>query len=63
MSVKSTWIITSVSFLISLLSFYLVVLCKRGVLKSPIISVWGLMYELSSSNVSLTYVGPFILRI
>ena len=63
MSVKFIWLITSVSFLISLLSFYLAVLCigEIGVLKFPTISVCGLMCELSSSNVSFTYVGPFIL--
>ena len=30
-------------------------------LKSPTISVWGLMSALGSSNVSFTYVGAFIL--
>ena len=51
------------SSLISLLSFCLFDLStgERGVLKSPTIRVWGLMYALSSSNVSFTHVGGFIL--
>ncbi|KAL6042592.1 hypothetical protein STEG23_023915, partial [Scotinomys teguina] len=34
---------------------------ESGVLKSPTINVWGLMYDLSFSNVSFTYVGIFLL--
>ena len=54
---------TSVSSLTSLLSFCLVDLSigESGVLKSPTISVWGLMCNLSFSNVSLTYVGALVL--
>ena len=49
--------------LLFLLSFCLFDLSidERGVLKSPTIRVWGLMYALNSSNVSFTYVGAFIL--
>ena len=49
MSVKSIGIITSVSSLISLLRVCLVDLSigKRGVFKSPTVSVWGLMCDLS----------------
>ena len=49
----------SVSSLISLLSFCLVdpAIDENGVLKSLTISVWGLMFNLSFSNVSFTYVG------
>ena len=64
MSVKSIWFIISVSSLISLLSFCLVGLSigKTGMLKSPTISVWGLMCNLSFSKVSsFTYVGAFVL--
>ena len=48
-SVKSISLIRSVSLLIALLSFCLVDLPidKRGLLKSPTISVWGLMCDLS----------------
>ena len=62
MSVRSIWFITSVSSLISLLSFCLVDLSigEREVLKSPSISVWCLMCDLSSRNVSFIYVGAFI---
>ena len=54
---------TSVSYLISLLSFYMVDLSigKSGVLKSPTIRMWGLMCDLSFSNVSFTYVGVLAL--
>ena len=54
---------TSVSSLISLLNFYLFDLSigERGVLKSPMISVWGLMCDLNFSNVSFTYVGALVL--
>ena len=53
---------TSVSSLISLLSFCLVDLSigESGVLKSPTISVWGLMCNLSFSNVSFTYVDALV---
>ena len=63
MSVRSIWFITYVSSLISLLSFCLVDLsiCESGVVKSPNISVWGLMCNLSSRNVSFTYVGVLAL--
>ena len=54
---------TFVSSLISLLSFYLVGLSivESGVLKSPTISVWGLVCDLSFNNVSFTYVGALVL--
>ena len=53
---------TSDSFLISLLSFCLTDLSigESEVLKSPTISVWGLMCDLSFSNVSFTYVGALV---
>ena len=53
---------TSVSSLISLLSFCLfdLSIVKSGVLKSTI-GVWGLMCDLSFSNASFTYVGPLAL--
>ena len=59
MSVKSNWFITSINSLISLLGFSLIdrSIGERGVLKSPTISVSGLMAALSFSNVSFTYVG------
>ena len=63
MSVRSIRIITSVSFCLSLLSFWLVDLSSGDseVLKSPtIISVWGLMCDLSFSNVSFAYVGALV---
>ena len=62
MSVNSILFMTSVSSLISLLSFCLVdqFIGKGGVLKSHAISVWGLMCNLSF-NVSFTYVGALIL--
>ena len=49
MSVKSIWVMTSVTSLISMLSFCLFDLSigESGVLKFPTISVWGLMYALS----------------
>ena len=52
----------TVSCLISLLSFCLVDLSigEHGVLKSPTISVWGLICDLSFSNVSFTYVGALL---
>ena len=52
MSVRFIGFIISVISLISLLSFCLVDLSigERGVVKSPTIRVWGLMYALSSSN-------------
>ena len=54
--------ITSVSSLISLLSFCLTDLSssESGVLKSPTISVWGLQCDLSFSSVSFTYEGALI---
>ena len=63
MSVKSICLIRSVSLLISLLSFCLVDVSfgKSGVLKSPVISVWGLICDLSFSNVSFTYVCALVL--
>ena len=53
---------TSVSSLISLLNFCLVDLSigKIVVFKSPTISVWSLMCDLSFSNVSFTYVGTLV---
>ena len=55
--------IPSVSFFISLLSFYLAVLSfgENGVLRSPTISVSRLMCDLSFSNVSFTNVGALVL--
>ena len=63
MSVKSICFITSVSSLIFLLWLCLVDLLidERGVLKSPTIRVWVLIYALSSSNASFTCTGAFIL--
>ena len=54
---------TSVSSLISLLSFCLVNLSivESLMLKTPTISLWGLMYSLSFSNISFTYVGALVL--
>ena len=53
---------TSVSSLISLLSFCLVDLSigKSGVFKSPTISVWGLMCHVSFSNVCFTLEGALV---
>ena len=50
------------SCLISLLSFYLIdrSIGDNGVLKSPTISMWGLMYNLSFNNVSFTYVDALV---
>ena len=55
---------TSVSSLISLLSFYLVNLSigESGVLKSLTINVCSLMCDLNFSNVSFTYVGGSVLE-
>ena len=52
----------SVSSLTSFLSICLIDLTigESGVLKSPTISVWGLMCDLSFSNVSFTYVGALV---
>ena len=52
---------TSVSSLISLLKFCLVDLSvgESGVLEFPTI-IGGLMYDLSFSNVSFTYVGALV---
>ena len=52
-----------VNSLVSVLRFFLVDLFigERGMLKSPTISVWGLMCDLSSSSVYFAYVGVFIL--
>ena len=49
----------SVSSLVLLLGFCLVDLSigESRLLKSSTISVWGLMCDLSFSNVSFTYVG------
>ena len=54
---------TSGSSLTSLLSFCLVYLSigESGVLKSSAINVWGLMCDLSFSNVSFTYLPVFVL--
>ena len=45
------------------LSFYLfdLSIVERGVLKSPTINVWGLMCNLSFSNVSFINVGTLVL--
>ena len=53
---------TSVSSLISLLSFSLTYLStdESGGLKSLATTVWGLMCGLSFSNVSFTHVGALI---
>ena len=53
---------TSVSSVISLLSFCLVDLSivESGVLKSPAFSVWGLMCNISFSNVSFIYVCALV---
>ena len=52
----------SFSSLISLLGFYLVgwSILESGILKSPTISVWGLMCGLSFSNISFAYVGALV---
>ena len=52
----------SASFVIFLFSFYLDILSlgESGVLKSPTINVWDLIYDLSLSNVSFTNVGAFV---
>ena len=52
----------TVNSLISVLSFCVVNVSigENGVLKSPTISVWGLMCDLSFSNVSFTYVGALV---
>ena len=54
---------TSVSSLVSLLSFCLFdqSIGESGVLKSPTISVWGLIHDLSFSNISFTYAGALAL--
>ena len=56
MTVKSIFFVNSNSFLNSLLGFCLidVSIGERGVLKSPITSVCGLMSSLSSSKISFT---------
>ena len=50
---------TSISSLISLLGFCVTdfSIGESEVLKSSTVSVWGLMCDLSFSNVSYTYVG------
>ena len=55
----------SIYLLVSLLSFCRVDLSigERGVLKSPTISVWGLMCALNSSNISFSGVSAFILGV
>ena len=62
MSVKSIQVISSVSSLISLLSFCLVDLSigKSELLMSLTIGVWGSMCDLSFSNISFTYVGALV---
>ena len=54
---KSICIITSINSLISLLSFYLTDFSsgESRVLKSPAVSVWGLMCDLSFRSASFTY--------
>ena len=56
---------TSVSSLISLLNFCLIDLSigENGKLKSLTNSVWGLICNLSFSNVSFTYVGTLVLGV
>ena len=53
---------TSVNSHISLLIFCMIDLPSgnSGVQKSPTISVWSLMCDLSFSNVSFTYVGALV---
>ena len=55
-------VMISVSSLISLLSFCLPDLSigESGMLKSPTISVWGLMGSLCFSNICFTYLGGLI---
>jgi hypothetical protein len=57
--VKSIWFITSVSFTVSLFSFCFhdLSIAESGVLKSPIIIMWGAMCALSFSKVSFMNVG------
>ena len=64
-SVDVCRVIISVISLISLLSFCLVVLSiwECGLLKSPMISVWGLMCDLSFCNISFIYVGALLFGI
>ena len=56
--------VKSICSLISLLSFHLVDLPidESEVLKSPILNVWGLMWDLSFSSVSFAYVGALVLK-
>ena len=58
-SFKSIWLITSVSFTVSLFSFYFhdLSIAESGVLKFPTIIVWGAMCALSFSKVSFMNVG------
>ena len=56
---KTSWSIPSVSFIVSLFTFCFHDLStdNSGVLKSPTIIVWGVMWALSFSKVSLMIVG------
>ena len=57
-SVRSIGVITSISFIISLFSFYLKLsFSECGVLKCPNINLWVSVYDLIFSNVSFTNVG------
>ena len=56
---KSNWFTTSLSFIVSLFSFYFnVSIGESGVLKSPTIIVWDSMCVLSFSKVSFMNVVP-----
>ena len=54
MSIRSIWFIMSVSFIIFLFSFclYDLFIGESEILTSPTIHVWGVIYDLSFSNVS-----------
>ena len=58
-SVRSIWFITSVSFNVSLYSFCFhdLSIAESGVLKSPNIIVFGVIFALSFSKVSFMNVG------
>lgn len=59
LSVRSIWVIPSLSSIIFLFSFCLGDLStgESGVLESPTINVWGSIYLLSFNNESLTNMG------
>jgi hypothetical protein len=61
MFVKSFWIISSISFTVSLFSFCFhdLSISKSGVLKSTTIIVWYSMCVLSLSKVSFINLGSF----